>query len=66
MTPYENWSIDSQAAARFWRSVIAFEDFCRQVRFLRFRFTRWRLNRQYRFLPPICHRSQVFGEEDRL
>lgn len=62
MNEADQWDLDSEAMRRFYRALVAFEDDWRRVKLTRFRYVQWKLRRQFREPPPVCHNRTVWGE----
>jgi hypothetical protein len=62
MTEHDLWMIDSEAAGRFYRAVIALEDIVMWIRQTRFRYIHWKKRRWFKELPPLVHAGVVWGE----
>jgi hypothetical protein len=62
MTPYQQWQVDSEAATRFYRAIIAIEDGWKAAKWAWFNYRLRRRNLWIKELPPIVHNGTVWGE----
>jgi hypothetical protein len=55
MDEFDGWLMQSEAASRFYRSVVDLEDKWKWLKLTRFRYIQWKIGRLFEELPPICH-----------